>query len=456
MKKASFVLAVLLCLLLAGGAVLPAGANSAMKTWRGVNGEALRAADGCPVEVLGETLTVDIGAFPDAQGAPGNDASAGDASVTAEYTLKNPTDGAVSVRLFFPVGQTPYYGYESGKYGVFVNDSPVKIVRRFSAPRNASFDTDDELEKLQDGLAAFPLLSPEQQVTAVSFRLGGFTGEAEVTLSHAGTARAVLCKFSYALVSTTAGGLRLDARPGDTCRLVLFGAADSAFSWTFKDAETGAPLPEAKAEETARETLTFREFAAVGAESSPIGETDRYNAVAADFSTLLQDMAPGELSYTDQAYFADDENYMEWYEYTLDFAPGQTLVNKVTAPFFPDLDTDWLPYKYTYTYLLSPAKSWAAFGGLDIEVHTSAYLLKSSLQGFHKTDTGWALHTDGLPDKELTFTLCATELPKRDPATVKSTVLIFAYLGGTILLSTAVIFGMIYGIFKLFKKRKNK
>ena len=81
-KQASLLLA----LLLSAVWLLPTQANSAIRSWRGADGAAVSPQAGCPVEVLREHLTVEIG------GLPQPFADLPDASVTAEYTLLNPTE----------------------------------------------------------------------------------------------------------------------------------------------------------------------------------------------------------------------------------------------------------------------------------------------------------------------------------------------------------------------------
>lgn len=461
MKRSYISTAILLCLLFVGCSMLPAQANSAIKSWHGVNGSVLSAVDGCPVEVLNERLTIEVNEFPSGDGF----SKVPDASVTAEYTLKNPTEEAVSVRLFFPVGQTPAYCDESGSYGVWVNGAPAQVTRRFSYPRYSVFNVDNELEKLRDGYDETELLQQQTPVTAISFRLNGFTDEAIGKLLYSGTGRIVVYDIgapkddSYTEL-TSDGGLMFSVRPGAICRLAVFGEADGTFSWSFTNVEGDQPLPDAYAEEIDRETLPFVRFAVSEVpEDCPIGPVDWFNAALDEFSALLQYTAPGKVTLTEWSQSTALGDYMEWYEYTLTFAAGQTLVNKVTAPFFPDIDMTWQPYKYEYTYLLSPAAGWASFGGLDVTLKTPYHLLESSLKGFEKTETGLVLHTDGLPDKELTLTLCATDAPKRDAYTVKSTVLMFAFLAAEFLVAAAGIFGigmLIRKIIKMMKAKKTK
>ena len=80
---------------------------------------------------------------------------------------------------------------------------------------------------------------------------------------------------------------------------------------------------------------------------------------------------------------------------------------------YPDANVRYEPPIYTYNYLLSPAKTWAKFGELDIVVNTPYYMTESGGDfTFEKTENGYQTSLDGLPDGELEFTLSASAKPK--------------------------------------------
>ncbi len=62
--------------------------------------------------------------------------------------------------------------------------------------------------------------------------------------------------------------------------------------------------------------------------------------------------------------------------------------------------------------MLSPAKRWSAFGSLDIEIVTPRYLTDANGFGFEKTERGYALSLNGLPESDLCFSLCEVQNPK--------------------------------------------
>ena len=74
----------------------------------------------------------------------------------------------------------------------------------------------------------------------------------------------------------------------------------------------------------------------------------------------------------------------------------------------------YTPTVYEYAYLLSPATTWSEFGSLDITINTPYYLTESTIDGFEKTEDGYLLHLDGLPEGELIFSLSTEENPTKE------------------------------------------
>jgi hypothetical protein len=159
------------------------------------------------------------------------------------------------------------------------------------------------------------------------------------------------------------------------------------------------------------QTTTLKEFLLQDYDpASGILDYDWYNAMV----TALNDFewAHGAVSAAEIGFDISDR-LMRWYEYEISIGPGERIVNTVTAPIYPDIDSRYEPPIYAYTYLLSPAQTWAEFGTLDIIVNTPYYMTVSGPDGFQYNNPGYEMHLDGLPEGELTFTLCAEQSPKR-------------------------------------------
>jgi hypothetical protein len=112
--------------------------------------------------------------------------------------------------------------------------------------------------------------------------------------------------------------------------------------------------------------------------------------------------------YSGSGLFIPQGTFLRWYCYTLTVQPGQTVVNRVEAPLYPDICDDnsyASSATYNYEYLLSPASLWADFGELDIRINTPYELRGFSLHGMEKVKGGYEGHFDGLPNSELTFSI---------------------------------------------------
>jgi len=100
-------------------------------------------------------------------------------------------------------------------------------------------------------------------------------------------------------------------------------------------------------------------------------------------------------------------------DYQITFEPYQTKQITVSYLINGSMDkTETKTPRYHFEYLLSPAKNWAAFSDLTIDLFTSPdalYVLESSVD-FVMIDEGhYQYQTSNLPDSELTFTLYHNE-----------------------------------------------
>ncbi len=164
---------------------------------------------------------------------------------------------------------------------------------------------------------------------------------------------------------------------------------------------------------------TFGEFVDRGRTESnayEVSQEDWYNAVI--YSVYL---SGGSGLLSPYSFNVKDELF-RWYEYELDFGAGETVTNEVVAPLYPSVNFYYEPSKYTFTYLLSPAKTWKSFENLTVKINTDMFLtdlnslsgtvVSSAAKALEKTETGYEASFDKLPDGELVFTLCASENPE--------------------------------------------
>jgi hypothetical protein len=219
------------------------------------------------------------------------------------------------------------------------------------------------------------------------------------------------------------------------------------------------------------EEMTFRDLAFANyKEEYGISEMDWYNAVMLGMesdSPVLHNQY-----ITLQAY-----DFLCWYTYELEFAPGERIVNSVTAPMIPGQNIKYNPQHFKYNYLISPAVTWADFGSLDIYINTPYYMVESNIDGFEKTEKGYEIHLDSLPMtkkrldiswneikivepevKDLYFALCESESPtyKNRGSTVSGLlvgiVIVLLIILSPIILVVWIVNLIVQGVKRIFAK----
>ena len=465
---AAIAFAVLAVLVLSAVAVLPASANSGPKHWRGTSGTGAMVGEGsCPLVVEHETLTFDVPEFPSTYYDNVEDFLAYGAKVTAEYTFYNPTDMTVTAKLLFPYGVNPDYGgyfydgegqeyvdvSDKDKYGAQINGKDVQTAVRHSYPSNVrDFDPSAEMSRLRDTFVTDGFLHPDLPVQIYTYAISG------VDIQTYRAAR-VGAYFDYdpgktmVMLQDQLGGkisprgTLIGAAAASTNELVLYVFGEDAGQVNWKFYENGAMEKEIDGELTliSKQSTTFGALALQGrAPKSEISEVDWFNAVVA----CVEDNRWNDTCVY-RGMMKDDWNIsgtlLEWFEYEITLAPGQRLINTVTAPLYPTIDDGYTPEIYTYLYLLTPALLWADFGTLDIYINTPYHLVdidaSIDVDDYVKTETGYALHLDGLPEQDLRFTLSTVSSPTSAGDALSTVILIVmaAFLAAGALIILAIV-----------------
>lgn len=473
MTKNKTLLAAALCVACLGGALgaapSAAYANSAQSQFYGVDATGAMMADTeSPVIVEKERLIFDLNELPSNYYETAEEFLGYGGRVTAEYTFYNPSEYTVTSKLLFPFGNAPdYYVYDSEgspddslKYGITVNGEAAETNVRYTYSNGGQFDADKDLALVSDGYVEDEIFSPDMPVTEYKFSVSGLYGK-NYTAPYAafGVQKGGNTTFIFNANGIDIIGDSLFAgtwvKDGET--LTVYAAGEPKVpQWKIYD--DGGMKKEIDAQITLKttRTLTFKELAMEGRdESGPVSETDWYNARVA---CLNQNYMHSEFRLTGfTTYFRSMyESLMRWYEYEITFAPGERVVNSVTAPMYPLINHDWEPSVYEYTYLLSPAKTWKEFGELKIEINTPYYITESGIGGFEKTETGYSLALGGLPDGELTFTLCTAEKPEWSRQYKNSILLTVIIYSALILVPLLLIVAVIVALVVAHRKNKRK
>lgn len=448
---------------------VPASANSAQTQWRGTDATgAIVAETDCPIIVEHENLTFDIGQFPESYYWEVSDYLAYSGSVTAEYTFYNPADYAVDATLVFPFGAIPDYGdirdsetdkilrySDTEKYDVTVDGTAIeKTLRHTLTFWGDQFELDKDMAKLHDNFMEDEFYSPDMTVTRYTYMPSNVDVETYNAANAAFILSADPAKTKVYMEGQNGGGLLEDAVQMEGwvdldepfVVNVIGEQLEQMPEWKFY--ENGACEDEIDGTMTlvSTETITLKEFLLQEYDpASGILDYDWYNAMVTALNYFEWEY--GAISSTEIGFDISDR-LMRWYEYEISIGPGERIVNTVTAPIYPSIDSDYEPPIYEYTYLLSPAQTWAEFGTLDIVVNTPYYMTVSGPEGFQYNNPGYELHLTGLPEGELTFTLCSEQEPKA-PA-------LNGYVYPEILLIGAVILIVAVVAVVVVVKRKNR
>lgn len=446
-------------------------ANSAQRHWSGTDSTGALVKDkNCPLAVDKELLTFDVQEFPKNYYNSTEEFLAYTGKVTAEYTFRNPADYTVTATLVFPFGNLPHYGeyiYDSPtdkytaasdteKYGVKVNGKLIEAtVRHTLKDRETPFSLDMDMPKLTDGYVADSFFRSDLPVWVLQYSVEGIDPE-----NQAATAAFVLREDPAKTrvlweeksgIATLKDGFRISGwtKPGDTLTVYIFGEPPKdGIAWSLYENGACEKIIDGNITLKYSEQMSFRDFAFREYDnSSGISEGDWYNAQVAFLNAGSEEWRRGGI-YTEKSAFS----LMRWYEYTLTLEPGQILTNTVTAPLYPAIDAGYTPSIYIYTYLLSPAKTWAQFGELKIVVNTPYYMTENDQGSFSGTERGYEMTLPGLPEKELTFTLSESEHPRPPKGSIPFKVIfLLAGFAGFVLIGGGVI-----AVVLIVKRKKNR
>ncbi len=406
-----------------------ASANSAPPFWSGSDTTGCILTDKCPIEVVKEKLTIEVGELAK-ENAMEERLSVYRGKVEAEYTFRNPTEEELEVTLAFPFGSIPDYAEtndfyaDTSPYGILADGKEVNYTLRtsYAGSSRYNFDVDTGIARLY-GDRTESFYKKELPVHATTY---------EVDLSQADADEKDWLQFG---VLFDLDGKKTRAFSGNGNMVVsdghaqcLFGFNCSSNSSDFTLYSVGEPVSVigtkvfhyVNGEECAIEGAVVREgkpyestFGEMLEERRPedVSEEDWMNA----FVDFLEENADSDCPYLSAGswnWLTSRDLLMRWLEYSLTVPANGTLVNTVHAPIYPEVDFSRKENRVlSYTYLLSPAQKWASFGGIEIEIKTPLFLSDSSLK-FDKVEGGYRLERNALPLGELTFSLSEKEISR--------------------------------------------
>lgn len=422
---------------------MPVHANSLPDIWEGEKGNmtVLMNKD-CPIEVESELLTFDVQEFLEEEYREPEDFLAYTGKVTAEYTFYNPTDSKITARLAFPFGRYPSaaadpetweYTDDTEKYDITVNGEKIKKNLRYTHTRLWDFEAEVEKEKLRDQYVEDTFYKADTPVTKYTYDImkndvswddldvkANLKFDSQKTKLYADKEQttwlnedgsydmsACIIPYGYSSAKKTVSIYLIGEPIKDEITWKFYDTTQEVYWDNEEEARVDGEVVFVEKETFTLEELIFSEYD----EAGTISKTDWYNSYV-DFLEEQEGDAgiTGWTDYDGSDYF--NEMLMRWYEYEIVIEPNEKIVNTVTAPIYPTIDKEYEPACYEYMYLLSPAKLWNDFGSLKVVINTPYHLVGDNKKLFEKTETGYVMEREGLPDEELEFTLSESAHPR--------------------------------------------
>ena len=484
MKKKTGAACVLAVLFIAGtmGATGQITAHAERHLWAGTIGAGpIPIGEECPVKVEHEQLTLNIPALPQYSYSSQEEFEQYSASVTAEYTFYNPTDTDVEMSLAVPLGVVPDYAYaghvaaqagrayfdDAARYSVTAEGETVKCKLRHTN-RQKSFAADD-VYSISDEKREHELFAPELPTTRytykVNFPRGATRGLPELVFNFDAARTRMLCWLSRTATLDDDGNVHLYVnldKESPMIDITVVGDTPELLSITVREDISGVfderndtIIKGATVRELSKEEMTFGEYVEA-ARLEGVSEVDFYNCYMDWLSESADKWSFGRLGIYDTVPERMTLNgFMRWYTYSLKIPAGERLTNTVTVPLYPEIDEQ----RCRYEYLLAPAQRWKNFGTLDIIINTDLEILNPSLD-FTKTEGGYSLHIERLPQCELSFSIAGEyEYPRRRRGGLSGGVLLVLLLVVLVAVSTVaegIAVGIVFGVIRAKKKKQNK
>lgn len=441
---------------------VPAFANSGPPWEEGVTSTGIHCVhEDSVLQVQSETLTFNIGTplFELKEDEKYN------TTVTAEYTFHNPTADTVNTKMAFPIGLVPYYAQYNENISnienpITVDGQPVEYAVRHTYGTYNSFEED--VKKIKDTFYETDFFKTDLSVTEYVFQVN-LTSKDEYATFKVKMPQSTGTRY----FGNTDGNnnFKYNLYNGEKFSIFVLGNdydlsnlnwAVTRYSSLFnRDIEVNGSVSLYKK----MESKTFKEYVLQGYDSkSEISEVDFYNAMF-------------DLIYTDGVWAGygttpSENNFTEWYVYETSVAPGGTFKNAVTANLYPTVYFNYNPNIYEFNYYLSPAREWASFGNLTVNINTAQYMQECDFYDpadtensiFKKTETGYTAVFTSLPTTELSFKTCSAETPAISEHYNATPTALWIIIGifGTFFVVGPIVTGLVMLIIFLVKRKKKK
>jgi hypothetical protein len=427
MQRCNILKRVLIFFVLFSATLLPVSANSGPIYWQGYpSSEILAVDENCPIEVESEKLYFDLSG-----GSANSHTISGE--VTAAYEMVNPTDKALSVQMAFPFVSS-LNALSKDDIAVTADGTALPYELYIGAAVN-------DFQQQENG-TAFAFDDIVSNISNSPYKASHFSGDEtgrlytlEVTpASEQRINLAVEFKFDSTETKVLTSGFNRYERNDSSVRIaawcykpekleILVLGDDIDYDITaYTDGElkerTDLYTCQASAEKIKLDAYLMdrieeykREIAAQTETRQPepinIAKTQLYNLYASALDKIFT-AHEGYGMFSDlleQDHFARILTIV----YSVDFKANSKRKVSVGCRATGTMDRRRTPSPvYTFSYILNPAKNWAGFKNIDIEIITpkeAPYIVNSSIELKEENAGRYTASLDSLPDSDFVFSI---------------------------------------------------
>ncbi len=392
--------AFLLALPLSAGAGLigaernTASADESSSYRRGTDGVGVIAEEVGENVSVKETITFDLRELS-------SEGDYGSAQISYRFTNTGETDETVT--LFLPLGRAAECETQEAKYALRADGEEISVRRRYTYAGGSAISLTGDLPCLSEEYKSDGFYRRDTLVTEYVFRTEGLDPEKCAGFdfeycSNPMRTRVAFPDRTYTSVKNGVGCAWIPVCGEEPVRVYAVGEPLAKYGCSVYKQTTKAPqkteaLP-ASVAQTCFYDFSMRNYS----EENGISRADWYNAFVTAMSAVSDE---GAVGFSPEQF--GESSLMKWYEYSLTVPAGGSVVNTVTQPLRPDVDTR-KGNRYDYGFLLSPARKWETYEGIEIRILTEYNLGASSLE-FTREEDGYYLTRDVLPQCELSFSV---------------------------------------------------
>lgn len=378
-----------------------------------------------------QSITFDLTNYP----VPNDSNENYSGTVKTEYTLYNPTNDPIILRVAYPITNTPWYVYGKNediditKYRVMVNGENKDFPLRHGLNYNYKNPYTNFGSIISDEYINTEICNPDTVVTKYIFKQSGVSTEGayvgfDIRDGELDGSSLYLGENARGY-NQMDGDIRVNTRAGEngcTYELYVFGKDLMHLPMWKIYKDSGVSDDEeinGKIEFVSKSTLPLSEFVFnYYDESFEISKVDWFNMAAYEiYSPIERGVVHNPLVGLNGGF---KDYRISGYIYEIAIEPGARATNTIIAPIYPSIETKYEPFTYTYSYLLPCVSTDLLADNINICINTDYYLIDNQGYNFEKNENGYNLTIDTTKDLQnkseetsdrLAFILCQTENP---------------------------------------------